>query len=176
MGTRGIFGFRYKGKYYVCYNHFDSYPSELAKNLIEEIKSEKSLTNWIKMLKKLKIVDESIPPTQQEIISLNQYHQCHCPSVGKVSWYSLLRNTQGSFVRVLESGHLLNHIDKDEKPCFEEFGYILNFDTMGFEYYHCDKWIASFSVDNLPNCEMLRQLIMISESKEDNVEEELDDD
>lgn len=37
MGTRGLFGFYYKGKYYLCYNHFDSYFSYLGKNLIREI-------------------------------------------------------------------------------------------------------------------------------------------
>lgn len=38
MGTRGYFGFYFKGKYYLIYNHSDSYPAELGKNLVEQIK------------------------------------------------------------------------------------------------------------------------------------------
>jgi len=38
MGTRGHFGFRYKKKYYMIYNHFDSYFEGLGKDLLEEIK------------------------------------------------------------------------------------------------------------------------------------------
>jgi len=36
MGTRGLFGFR-RGRYYVVYNHFDSYPSGLGFQLWKEI-------------------------------------------------------------------------------------------------------------------------------------------
>jgi hypothetical protein len=37
MGTRGWFVFVFKGKYYIIYNHFDSYPSGLGASLLEQI-------------------------------------------------------------------------------------------------------------------------------------------
>lgn len=38
MGTSGLFGFVYNGKYYVVYNHYDSYPDGLGQDIINEIK------------------------------------------------------------------------------------------------------------------------------------------
>lgn len=38
MGTRGLFGFYYNGKFYVVYNQYDSYRSILGVNIINEIK------------------------------------------------------------------------------------------------------------------------------------------
>lgn len=41
MGTNGLFIFKYKGKYYVFYNHYDSYPNipqGLCSRLIEDLK------------------------------------------------------------------------------------------------------------------------------------------
>jgi hypothetical protein len=39
MGTRGNYIFRYKGKCYVFYNHFDSYFSGLGADIVKELKS-----------------------------------------------------------------------------------------------------------------------------------------
>ena len=39
MGTRGNYIFRYKGKCYVFYNHFDSYFSGLGEDIVRELKS-----------------------------------------------------------------------------------------------------------------------------------------
>jgi hypothetical protein len=39
MGTRGNYIFRYKGKCYVFYNHFDSYFSGLGADIVRELKS-----------------------------------------------------------------------------------------------------------------------------------------
>ena len=38
MGTRGLSGFYYKGKYYVMYNQLDSYPDGLGSIIITEIR------------------------------------------------------------------------------------------------------------------------------------------
>ena len=39
MGTRGLFVFVYRGKYYVFYNHYDSYPSELGEQIVDELRA-----------------------------------------------------------------------------------------------------------------------------------------
>lgn len=39
MGTRGLYTFKYKGKYYIFYNHWDSYPEGgLGDKIVEELK------------------------------------------------------------------------------------------------------------------------------------------
>jgi len=57
MGTRGIFGFIYKGKRYIVYNHFDSYPSGLGLWLLIEIISlalpSCDFSSWIEKLEKI---------------------------------------------------------------------------------------------------------------------------
>lgn len=40
MGTRGLYVFIYKGKYYVFYNQMDSYPEALGQVLVTMIKTE----------------------------------------------------------------------------------------------------------------------------------------
>ena len=39
MGTRGYYIFRYQGKYYVFYNHFDSYFTGLGADIVKELQS-----------------------------------------------------------------------------------------------------------------------------------------
>jgi hypothetical protein len=38
MGTRGLYVFKYRGIYYIFYNHYDSYPSGLGKLIISDIR------------------------------------------------------------------------------------------------------------------------------------------
>ncbi len=47
MGTRGLVVVKYENKYYQRYNHMDSYPQELGKKLVNEMKvlAELDLTN-----------------------------------------------------------------------------------------------------------------------------------
>jgi hypothetical protein len=78
MGTLGLFGFVYKGKYYLAYNHFDSYPSGLGIYLINELISaikNNQLGNWIKMLENIKVIYEldNIVPTEEDIKKLEPY-------------------------------------------------------------------------------------------------------
>lgn len=40
MGTRGYYCYRFRGRLYVYYNHWDSYPSVLGKFLIENIPTD----------------------------------------------------------------------------------------------------------------------------------------
>jgi hypothetical protein len=38
MATRGLYVFKYRGIYYIFYNHYDSYPSGLGKLIISDIR------------------------------------------------------------------------------------------------------------------------------------------
>ena len=43
MGTRGLKIVRFHGRYYVYYNHFDSYPRGLGRILVDEIPTDSEL-------------------------------------------------------------------------------------------------------------------------------------
>ncbi len=38
MGTRGLYGFRYKGRYILFYNHWDSYCDGLGQKILDELR------------------------------------------------------------------------------------------------------------------------------------------
>lgn len=65
-------------------------------------------------------------------------------------WYCLLRECQGSIIKVLESGYLYNHVDNYGIPCWQEYAYIINFDTNKLDFYD-DSINTSYSFNNLPN-------------------------
>src|SRR5690349_5137372 len=58
MGTRGYFAFRYKGKYYVFYNQYDSYPDGLGAALVKQL-NEENIAKWKEILEKLPEKEEA---------------------------------------------------------------------------------------------------------------------
>jgi hypothetical protein len=61
MGTRGAFGFKYRGIYYMFYNNSDSYFTYLGIKLLKEIKNmleNKCMDAWISKLLSLKLISE----------------------------------------------------------------------------------------------------------------------
>jgi len=128
MGTRGKFGFLYKGKYYICYNHQDSYPSNLGVHLLLEI-LHANLDEWIKLLENIKEVSEDVEPTPEDIKNLKKYTWLDVGDQSTKDWYCLLRFTQGSFYHVLNSGYMENV----EGDMWEEYTYVLDLDNMVFK-------------------------------------------
>ena len=128
MGTRGKFGFFYKGKYYICYNNYDSYPSSLGVHLILEL-IRADLDEWIKLLENITEVSEDIKPTPEDIEKLEKYTDLTVSDESTEDWYCLLKMTQGSFYRVLHSGYMENVHDV---PKDEEYIYVLDLDEKVF--------------------------------------------
>lgn len=152
MGTRGLFGFHYKGKFYVAYNHFDSYPDGLGNDIIKEIKkaiSNGTFESWKLKLENIKCIDEETPPTTEDIQKLKPYTDLNVSTASTSDWYCLLRKCQGSLELILESGYLNNHVKKDGKPYFQEFAYIVNFDTQKLDFYCGSKLSKEFDIYNL---------------------------
>jgi len=134
MGANGIFGFIYKGKYYLCYHHSDPDPDSLGVTLILEILSA-NLAEWKALLENIKIIDKKTKVTKAIALKLAKYADLTVSNQTPKEWYCLLRYCQGSFHHVLHSGYLDNCVDKNGKPEFQDFGYILNFDNDTFEFY-----------------------------------------
>jgi tetrahydromethanopterin S-methyltransferase subunit B len=137
MGTRGYFGFRYKGKYYMVYNHFDSY--DLYDMLIMEIVSaidNKTFDTWITKLENIKCITCDMIPTQEQIDSLQKYTDLTVSSRSTNDWYCLLRKCQASYESVLDAGIIQNCVNEDGSLMHEEFTHVLNFDDNTFISYH----------------------------------------
>ena len=148
MGTNGLFGFRYKKKYYMVYNNFDSYYSYLGNNLLNELKimmQNDDFEKWIKLFLNIKIVYEDTIPTVDDLVKLNK---------SETDFYSLLHENQGSYIRCLQSGYLLIVKDVINDICNDnitaEFIYILDFNHKTFIISnHRKNYI--YNINNLPD-------------------------
>ncbi|KAF1960912.1 hypothetical protein CC80DRAFT_489144 [Byssothecium circinans] len=53
MGTRGLYAYKYRGRYYVYYNHWDSYPEGLGKELAGNVPSDPDkFKAWLESMRK----------------------------------------------------------------------------------------------------------------------------
>jgi len=158
MGTRGLFGFFYKGIYYLFYNHWDSYPEGLGNKLINEIKKaikEDKLNEWKDKLLALKVVSDDIKPTDEDIKKLKEYTDLTVSSQSTSDWYCLMRKCQGSYEKILNSGYYIKNEEYSKEDLlgdiFIEFSYLLNFDTNKFELYTNSGDYNEYELDNLPD-------------------------
>jgi hypothetical protein len=144
MGTRGVFGFYYKGKFYVVYNHFDSYPTGLGANIAQEIVAagQEGIAMWKEALDAGCMVivpcfgENGPQPTPEDVARLAPYTDSGGSPGGRLDdWYVLTHKCQGTLVGVMESGYLLNHVDDQGQPHWEQYGYIVNLDEGRFHYY-----------------------------------------
>ena len=55
MGTRGLYVFRYTNKWYVFYNHCDSYPEGLGQKIVNELKT----LDWDEVKHLVELINDS---------------------------------------------------------------------------------------------------------------------
>ena len=145
------------------YNHWDSYPSGLGKDLIEQLirlLEKYTIDELVELIDNLKIVNDDITPTEEEIEKLKKYSDIGTMMNGKLfvklgtgkltDWYCLLRKCQGSIETVIESGyaHAVSHpnmadaIEYSENS-WTEFYYTLDF--VNDEFSCNDEVVCSMS-------------------------------
>jgi hypothetical protein len=159
MGTQGLYGFYYNGKYYLVYNHYDSYPDGLGNNLIDEIKyalETNRFEQWKRLLIACKVVTDDDVPTQNDIDMLRNFTNLSVSSQKTDDWYCLTREIQGSFISILDSGYIYtdeHYKNKLVGDIFIEYSYVLDFDQMIFKIYTSDGFINSIklNLDTLDN-------------------------
>ena len=162
MGTHGLFGFKYEGKYYLVYNSFDSYFEGLGQRLLYELLlmvTSGQFDDWLGRFKQLRIVTGDDIPTPEDYDKCKPYTDPEImknrnPNDPADLWYGLLYNCQGSFRAVLDSGYLKRELINDTEPIdigfvkhagFVSYIYVLDFDTQKFtllypgESYDFDK-------------------------------------
>lgn len=142
MGTRGSSGIIYNEKTYLSYNHFDSYPSELGKNvlnLISKINIKEGWDHFKEKVSKLKEIKEKEITDQLIIEKYKKYSDLSVSDKKLSNPYCLFRNLQGSeWINEVYNGNLEdykfdNKFVKDSLFC--EYAYIINLDTMKLEFY-----------------------------------------
>ncbi len=150
MGTRGHFGFRYKKKYYMIYNHWDS--DELGYDLLEEIKEmirNNQFDEWLTLFLKLKFVTEEDEPTDEDVEKCKEHYDATVGFRTPYNYYNLLRKCQGSFKKVLNSGYaLLVKNGSLENDLFIEYCYVLDFDEKQFYASH-NNIVSSYSFNEI---------------------------
>lgn len=146
MGTRGLYGFYYRGRFYLVYNHYDSYPTGLGADLAREICAAGAvgIARWKEAFDSgaIVIMDEwgADDPTPEQVERLRDYMVA--PEGNRnLDWYLLLRRCQGSIERVIESGHLLNNVT-DNEPDWQEYAYVVNLDTSTLDFYDGERCLV----------------------------------
>jgi len=123
MGTAGVLGFIILGQRYATYNHWDSYPEGLGKDIVEFILSltPEDYTTMAQLVTELTWVDsESTPsPELQERYQKLGFTDLSVSSRSPKEWYCLLRKTQGAAaLPAIQSGDL-KHVVKSRRLLME---------------------------------------------------------
>jgi hypothetical protein len=173
MPTTGLYGFQYKGNYYVQYYGTDSYPAGLGACLIKDIKiamDNGQFAQWRDSVGKIKSVKAADCPSDEEVKHILQFSKYSCPlfvysSQRLQNWRSLTHGCVDSLSKIIDSGYVINQVDERGKPMFEQYTYIVNFDTDEFDFYWEDERIRSYKLDQLPEWTKETTLGSIREQK-----------
>jgi hypothetical protein len=180
MGNRGLFGFRYKGKYYLFYNHWDSYLTGLGADIISQIKEaidHNRLDEWKEKLLLLEIVNEDIEPTVEQIEKLKPFTDLTVNRRSTSDWYCLLGKCQGKLQANLDSGIYFDsgYSESDLMgDLFIEYSYVVNFDDNTLDCYCSEKEIGKFPLEALPDLPALQKIekdLWDEENAEENAED-----
>ena len=142
MSTRGLYGFRKNGVDKLTYNHADSYPDCLGRNILEFIK-ENGVSKLNKIYDMIRLVNEQTPPSYYQI------DECLRTGITDLTvsdrtvgdWYCLTRRLQGNFEKYAELANTATAIYMIENAgfikdsLFCEYAYIINLDDLTLEYY-----------------------------------------
>jgi hypothetical protein len=136
MGTRGLVGFRVDETDFLSYQQFDSYPSGVGQQVLDELKEllygGDTLVPLKDQVRAIRLVKSEEEPTEEEQQKYMQYWEN--VSTGK-DWYSFLRECQGHIALWLKAGIMIDSQSFIKDSLFCEWAYIVNLDTMKLEVY-----------------------------------------
>jgi hypothetical protein len=101
MGTTGLFGFHYLGKFYVVYSQCDSSPDVLGKKIVLEVAEamrDGTMEAWKTTIKEGKLNTDG------------------------------REEQEGGLGQMMARGHIANHTDGSGLPQWEPHGYVVNLD------------------------------------------------
>lgn len=136
MGTRGVCGWFKNGITKVSYNHFDSYPEGLGRDIVSYA-TDRTLQQLNEDFEAVSLVEQSDTPSEEAIatcVALNLYSD----NMGRQSpgdWYCLLYEAQGNLKAYAQVGYMIDSKNFIKDSLFCEWGYIINLDTNTLEVY-----------------------------------------
>lgn len=138
MSTRGLIGFRLKGKDFVQYNHSDSYPTWLGKKILQEVR-ELDIDQMRTYVAAVKLVPEDKTPTAAQFKKLEKVFpgmDLDTARDKKHTWYDILRDYQGELARfVTENIPFWPDYDGFQHSFGCEWAYIVDLDRETLEIY-----------------------------------------
>jgi hypothetical protein len=138
MGTRGLNGWVVDGNVYASYNQYDTYPSGLGRTAVEYVnqlvlnRATQATRDQVRALRK---VNDGDKPAADEMAALQRAGRADGNVSSGDDWYSALRNNQGSFSAILETGFILDSADFAADSLFCEYAYLVNLDNETLEVY-----------------------------------------
>lgn len=155
MSTRGAWGIKRGGKIIVQYNHFDSYPTGLGKQIVEDLNEwyKDAPEEWIKrlneVLDEVEVIDEekTPQPTEEQLqyirdegINFDENHK---------EWLYVLSKLQGRVLPYLKGfKYFLDWgVEWLNDKLFCEWAYIFNLDNNTLEINGIPYPIKDLSLD-----------------------------
>lgn len=132
MTTRGLWGFRIGGVDKTTYNHSDSYPTSLGKNIVYFVQKHHS-QELKEIAERIVLVHNDDQPTRDQIAEVTEYIDVHEPVT---DWYNLLRGIQGEpdyYAQGLR--YMIDDHGFIRDSLFCEYGYIINLDDSVLEFW-----------------------------------------
>lgn len=154
MGTRGTIGFIINEQEKLTYNHYDSYPAGIGIRVLAFLR-EHTVEELRPLAEALKVVDDREPATPEQILELRgstnwkvQQYSMAGPQpedvspdspdglpTEDVSWYNLLRETQGDLDAILRVGYMEDNHSFPLDSLFCEWAYVIDLDRSVLEVY-----------------------------------------
>lgn len=136
MSTRGFVGFVVDGTEKIAYNHSDSYPEGLGKDVLSWLRLGFDIEFLRIAARTLRVVTDETPITDEDILRLRPFTD---RNVGerkeRPDWYQLLRHTQGKPGEMLRAGVIQNAAEFPLSSLFAEWGYLVDLDAGTLEVY-----------------------------------------
>ena len=135
VSTRGFIGFVADGKAKVAYNHSDSYPDWLGRNMLEWARGADQEAAKA-AVRELRVVAPEDEPTELDEIKLARFANFSVGARGgKPTWYQLLRETHGDPGATLKAGVIEDASDFPADSLFAEYGSVVDLDQGALEAY-----------------------------------------
>ena len=138
-GTRGAYGFFSNTKVKLTYNHFDSMPEALGKEIVAFIRKVESEKGWNKLriaVDGATMVDENAKMTEAEA---KRYFPKKKSFPKLPTWYEALHPYMlGKILHALYDGsvsHMTDSKDFPKNSNFCDYCYVIDLNTMTFDVY-----------------------------------------
>ncbi len=127
MGTKGFFGFYYKGKYYLVFNRFDSFLDSLGNELLEEVKymvKNNLIKEWKNLLSNIVVI---------EIDDKQENFDEKISNEDKIKIYNHFENNVLEKLQKIYSNICKNPEELDIESLFTIYSYIGSYEEHKFE-------------------------------------------